>query len=156
METVSVLKGLDPRKLARHTGQFTSSRDPPRPQRLEAGARPRQLWAAAHRAGEPNARPRACHFSSPALGQSRRTTLGLPWPGQQLRAPPPIKDLVTAGGMLGHQAGARIAFPSLVCPATAALRPVPHTPAGANSGTVIISVHPPGPGGTKGARGRSF
>lgn len=158
METVSVLKGSDPRKLARHAGRFTSSRDPPRPQRLEAGARPHQLWAAAHGAAEPNARPRACHFSSPALGQSQRPMLGLPWPGQQLLAPLPSKDLVTARGVLGHRAGAHIAFPSLVCPARAPLRPVLHTLAGADGGMVITSVHPPppGPGGTKGARGRSF
>lgn len=143
METVSVLKGSDPRKLARHAGRFTSSRDPPRPQRLEAGARPHQLWAAAHGAAEPNARPRACHFSSPALGQSQRPMLGLPWPGQQLLAPLPSKDLVTARGVLGHRAGAHIAFPSLVCPARAPLRPVLHTLAGADGGMVITSVHPP-------------
>lgn len=154
METVSVLKGSDPRKLARHAGRFTSSRDPPRPQRLEAGARPHQLWAAAHGAAEPNARPRACHFSSPALGQSQRPMLGLPWPGQQLLAPLPSKDLVTARGVLGHRAGAHIAFPSLVCPARAPLRPVLHTLAGADGGMVITSVHPP-PGAwrNKGSQG---
>lgn len=170
LETVSVLKGLDPEEVgtAPHGRQLTSTRDLPRPPEAREVPGTLTCGRAAHCTCWADAHPPKCHFLCVAhgdgFGSPHGTPLGLPSPREGLLAPLPSKDLITAGGVLIVRTK-RIYCPSLFCVAGAPeCRQLHSVPAGSSwscrrggqGGGCDRLPAPLGPRGTQEPRGQPF